>query len=120
MALAHLRAADVAWASDLPPVLACSDTERRVLLHQLETGLGCAPTSSMGRLFDAVSSLAGVRHVADYEAQAAIELEGVSRGRRPPAAPTRSVFGATDLRWPTRRPWCAPWSRTCAGACRPR
>ncbi len=79
MALAHLSAAGVAWTDDLPCVAACAADERAVLEHQLRTGLGCTPTSSMGRLFDAVSSLAGVRHVADYEGQAAIELEGCSR-----------------------------------------
>ncbi len=79
MALAHLWAAGIAWADDLPAYAACPETERGVLAHQLSTGLGCVPTSSMGRLFDAVSSLVGVRHTVDYEAEAAIELESLAR-----------------------------------------
>ncbi|MEO5711150.1 MAG: carbamoyltransferase HypF [Nocardioidaceae bacterium] len=94
MALSHLRAAGLDWADDLPAVAACPAQERSVLAHQLETGLGCVPTSSMGRLFDAVSSILGVRHVVDYEAEAAIELESLARSYAGVAAPY--VFRVVD------------------------
>ncbi|MFB7555803.1 carbamoyltransferase HypF [Streptomyces brevispora] len=79
MALAHLHAAGVPWDEDAPAVRACPPEERDVLAHQFTTGFGCVPTSSMGRLFDAVASLTGVRHVVAYEAEAAMELEGLAR-----------------------------------------
>jgi len=46
-----------------------------VLEKMIETNLNCPFASSMGRLFDAVSSICGIRNVVDYEGQAAIELE---------------------------------------------
>ena len=98
MALAHLYAAGLPWDEGLPPVRACPAGERNVLAHQFDTGFGCAPTSSMGRLFDAVASLAGVRQHADYEAEAAIELESLALSAPAPVANApRYAFDIKDL-----------------------
>jgi hydrogenase maturation protein HypF len=78
LALAQLWAAGLEWDEVLPSVQACPPQERKILLRQLETGLNCINTSSIGRLFDAVASLAGVRQVVSYEAQAAIEFEALA------------------------------------------
>ncbi|MFD6453370.1 carbamoyltransferase HypF [Nocardia sp. NPDC060220] len=83
MALAHLWSAGLDWSDTIASVAVCPADERAVLAHQFGSGFGCTPTSSMGRLFDAVSSLAGVRHTVDYEAQAAIELEALARAADP-------------------------------------
>jgi hydrogenase maturation protein HypF len=74
-ALAYLAASDVDWADDLPPVAACTPAERAAVAAQLSSGTGTIPCSSMGRLFDAVAALIGVRQRIAYEAQAAIDLE---------------------------------------------
>jgi len=85
-ALTHLRAAGIAWDADLPPVAAADDTERQVVGRMLDTGVSCTPTTSMGRLFDAVASLLGVCQDADYEGRAAIELEALAATVAPSAA----------------------------------
>jgi hydrogenase maturation protein HypF len=49
--------------------------EIELVTQQAESGFNAPLTSSMGRLFDAVSALLGIRDSIDYEGQAAIELE---------------------------------------------
>ncbi|MFF0105743.1 carbamoyltransferase HypF [Streptomyces hirsutus] len=92
MALAHLHAAGIAAGPVLPCTAACPPAELTVLGGQLAQGLNCVPTSSMGRLFDAVASLAGVCQHTGYEAQPAIELEAAAVAAGDVADDPRYVF----------------------------
>lgn len=50
-----------------------------VVRRQVRKKLNTPETSSMGRLFDAVACLTGIRNEVTYEAQAAMELEVLSK-----------------------------------------
>ena len=78
MALAHLLCAFGGWDDGWPPVRDATPAERRMIRWQIEREVNAPLTSSVGRLFDAVASILGVRHRARYEAQAAIELEALA------------------------------------------
>jgi len=54
------------------------ERESALLLQLLAKGKAGPLTSSCGRLFDAVAAIILHRHIVDYEAQAAIELEGIA------------------------------------------
>jgi hydrogenase maturation protein HypF len=71
-AAAHLRDA----GCELPAPFAGAPASAVHLVQQmLDRQFNTPPTSSMGRLFDAVSSMIGIRSFSTYEGQAAIELE---------------------------------------------
>jgi len=79
MALGAMHAAGVdVERSDAAEQLGASAQETRLLLRMMERGLNTPMTSSCGRLFDAVAALVLRRRAVDYEAQAAIELEGAA------------------------------------------
>ncbi len=78
MALSHLWQAGLDWEPDLLPAKTLCYEERTALRAQLEYRINTPLTSSIGRLFDAISSLIGICQVNTYEGQAAIEMEAVA------------------------------------------
>lgn len=90
IALAHLLAASLSELHT-PAHTAMDSQELRAVSSMLVSGAQCVPTTSIGRLFDAVSSILDVCHDVTYEGQAAVELEslawqGLDADRSPNAA----------------------------------
>lgn len=95
IAIAQLRAAGEPRSTDLATVRATEGLD--IIERMLETGAGCSPTTSMGRLFDAISSILDVRHLVDYEGQAAIELEALAECASPTSADEWEPWLTDDL-----------------------
>jgi hydrogenase maturation protein HypF len=79
MALAHLHAAGFDVTSpEMLGLLHATEHEARVLVRMIERSVNTPLTSSLGRLFDAAAAVVLGRRKVDYEAQAAIEMEGLA------------------------------------------
>jgi hydrogenase maturation protein HypF len=94
MALGYMFGAegldDAGLSTSAAAFLAQLDPREVALVRtQVARGLNAPVASSAGRLFDAASALLGIRATAEYEAQAAIELELAAGDRREAPLPWR-------------------------------
>jgi len=79
MAFSALHAAGFDVESEqMLRLLGAEPNEARVMKRMIDREINSPMTSSLGRLFDAVAAVVLNRRVVDYEAQAAIELEGIA------------------------------------------
>lgn len=76
MALGSLVACGTELTPKILAQLGLGEKHAALMRQMIDKQLNTPLTSSCGRLFDAVAALVLKRHTVDYEAQAAVELEG--------------------------------------------
>ena len=106
MALGHLHHAGFDIESpEILNLIGAKQAEARVLHRMIERGVNTPLTSSCGRLFDAVAAVVLQRTEVDYEAQAAIELEGLAVDEPYESSDvTDYEMELTAANWPAREP----------------
>jgi len=105
MALGALQAAGFDPTSpETLSLVGATEQEGRVIARMIERGINAPLTSSLGRLFDAVAAVVLERRVVDYEAQSAIELEGIAVDETDdePGYPMELLPGDWNRREPAR------------------
>jgi hydrogenase maturation protein HypF len=93
---------------DLIPLQEFSEQDRKILQGMLNKRINAPLTSSVGRLFDAIASIVGLRQHSSFEGQAAMELEysldGVMTEDRYPFRIAESGVGSKEM------PYVIDWS----------
>ena len=88
----------MAAGGDPRPLRGVDPDRWRAIARLAETGVAAPPTTSVGRLFDAVAALCGLRLEVSYEGQAAMELEAACDASERGAYPLEPVSGVLDAR----------------------
>ena len=80
---------------DLPILKEIESSKLTVIFEMILKGVNSPQTSSLGRLFDGVAAIAGIRRQVNFEGQAAMELEMLAAGEG------RSTY---DYQWSSEDP----------------
>ncbi len=80
---------------DLPLVKQIDQRNIKILVEMILKDVNCPQTSSLGRLFDAVGAIAGLRQQVNFEGQAAMELEMLADD---------SSDAIYDIQWTSQQP----------------
>ena len=104
---------------DLPPIRSLGRDVAQYLVEILKKNVNCPITTSMGRLFDGISSILGLCHINTFEAEAALALEfaaelGLIHGETPyftsSLLSVHSNYGEhTKQKTPDKLPFTAIW-----------
>ncbi len=60
---------------EIPMLGHIASAKLKIIVEMIQKGVNCPQTSSLGRLFDGVAAIVGIRNQVNFEGQAAMELE---------------------------------------------